>query len=103
MGDKGEEDVKLWKNGWYHYHLSTAPNYILLIGDGEQTIICNAKDGQKTRNQEVECGLWIGTQPFVDAKAFNCQDADRDDVCVEFEADLYKDEHDELELYVNFT
>ena len=47
--------------------------------------------------------MWIGTQPFVDAKDFDCQDADRDDVCVEFEADLYKDEHDGLELYVNFT
>ena len=74
--------------------------FFTFLGDGEQTIICNAKDGKKSKTQDVECGLWIGTQPFIDAKDFDCRNADRDDVCVEFEADLYKDEHDGLELYV---
>ena len=69
------------------------------ISEGDQTVICNAENGQEIRNQNVECTLWIGDEPFLDAKDFDCRNADRDDKCVEFEIEVIKDDHDGLDLY----
>ena len=65
------------------------------VNEGDEVVTCKAEDGK-----DVFCSLWIGEEPFQDARDYSCSgNVGRNDECSEFEIELEKDKHDGLDLY----